>query len=342
MARCRVFVSSTFYDLKYIRSAIEQFIVQMGYDPVLFEKGDIAFMHDKALEESCYHEIELCDIFVMVIGGRYGAISDSHRSTGNGEKEQDIVSRFKSITEREYEQARKKDIPIYIFVEAGVYSEYNTFQKNRDKEINYAFVDDRRVFELIESILKEKRNNLVREFHRVEDITNWLRDQWSGVFSDLMRNKTQGQRIQELQTQVAELSSIVGSLRSYSEQIIMAMKGAEADPIIKKENQKLLKNLISIAADSYVLPSYIADDTRSKIKNKEDVVKEILESNSYDHFVDKITDDKGFSEGLLQWGSSEGPRGEYNDIREFLTSDGATSRRSLSPRKHLSRGKNAE
>ncbi len=40
MARPRVFISSTFYDLKQVRSDLERFINDMGYDPVLHERGD--------------------------------------------------------------------------------------------------------------------------------------------------------------------------------------------------------------------------------------------------------------------------------------------------------------
>jgi len=39
MARPKVFVSSTFYDLKQIRADLEHFIREMGYDAVLHERG---------------------------------------------------------------------------------------------------------------------------------------------------------------------------------------------------------------------------------------------------------------------------------------------------------------
>ncbi len=46
MAKPRVFVSSTYYDLKHIRNSVETFIENLGYDAVLFESGDIPFHHD--------------------------------------------------------------------------------------------------------------------------------------------------------------------------------------------------------------------------------------------------------------------------------------------------------
>jgi hypothetical protein len=75
MAKPRIFVSSTFYDLKYLRGALDQFIKQMGYEPVLFEKGGIAFAHDRSIEESCVHEVGQCDILILIVGRRYGSLS---------------------------------------------------------------------------------------------------------------------------------------------------------------------------------------------------------------------------------------------------------------------------
>jgi hypothetical protein len=42
MARPRIFISSTYYDLKYIRASLDLFIESLGFEPVLSEKGDIA------------------------------------------------------------------------------------------------------------------------------------------------------------------------------------------------------------------------------------------------------------------------------------------------------------
>jgi hypothetical protein len=69
----RVFVSSTYYDLKYIRNDLEHFIQEYCFDPVLFESGDVTFKYGEKIDESCYREIGNCQIVVLIIGGRYGA-----------------------------------------------------------------------------------------------------------------------------------------------------------------------------------------------------------------------------------------------------------------------------
>ena len=62
MARPRIFVSSTYYDLKYIRSSLELFIESLGFEPVLSEKGDVPYTPYQALDESHYRESASADL----------------------------------------------------------------------------------------------------------------------------------------------------------------------------------------------------------------------------------------------------------------------------------------
>jgi Domain of unknown function (DUF4062) len=73
MSKPRVFVSSTYFDLKHVRSSLETFITTLGFDVVLSEKGRIAYSPDMPLDESCYREAQAADILVLIIGGRYGS-----------------------------------------------------------------------------------------------------------------------------------------------------------------------------------------------------------------------------------------------------------------------------
>ena len=134
MIKPRVFVSSTYYDLKYIRDDLELFISQMGYDPILFESGDIAYQHDKPLDESAYNEIDNCHMQILIIGGRYGSPTSSSKESDEGTDKNKMYEHYNSITRREYETARRNGIPIFIFVDKGVYSEYQTYKKNRENE----------------------------------------------------------------------------------------------------------------------------------------------------------------------------------------------------------------
>ncbi|MBU3105149.1 DUF4062 domain-containing protein [Clostridium gasigenes] len=54
MSKPKIFVSSTYYDLKFVRSNIKRFIEQYGFDPILNEFGLITYDYTKPLDKSCY------------------------------------------------------------------------------------------------------------------------------------------------------------------------------------------------------------------------------------------------------------------------------------------------
>ena len=78
----RVFVSSTHYDLKYLRSSLEALVESLGFDAILSEKSAITYDPDTHLDESCYRAASEADIFVLIIGGRYGSPSSKHAAVG--------------------------------------------------------------------------------------------------------------------------------------------------------------------------------------------------------------------------------------------------------------------
>lgn len=236
MARPRVFVSSTYYDLKHIRASLDLFIDSLGYDAVLSEKGDIAYTHDRPLDESCYREAENSDIFVLIVGGRYGSEASS---SSTGIKSQ-FSDRYESITKKEFESAIARDIPVYILIEKGVYSEYRTFLKNKDKQdINYAHVDSVNIFRFVDEILSLPRNNPVQSFEKFDEVESWLRDQWAGLFREMLRRQSQQQQMTGLTVQVAELKETNETLRRYLEAVMTGATPKESTELIESEEKRL-------------------------------------------------------------------------------------------------------
>lgn len=79
----RIFISSTFYDLKYIREHLANFVRSYGYEPILFEDGDIGYTPRKTLDSSCYESMRNSDMVILIIGGEYG-------SAASGENKDDF------------------------------------------------------------------------------------------------------------------------------------------------------------------------------------------------------------------------------------------------------------
>ncbi|MFY7936845.1 MAG: DUF4062 domain-containing protein [Flavobacterium sp.] len=240
MAKPRIFLSSTYFDLKHVRRHLEAFIKQMGYESVLFESGDIPFHHDQPLDESCYAEIETCHILILIIGGRYGSAATSETTPHEKEQKEKEISFYNSITKKEYEKAREKGIPIFIFVEKGVYGEYDTFKKNRtNKTITFAHVDSVNIFRLLDEIIAQRTNNFVKGFENFDDITIWLKEQWAGLFADFLSRRTTDTKIKNLQEQIEELKEISGALKVYNEAILVSTKVKDGSKLIKQEELKL-------------------------------------------------------------------------------------------------------
>lgn len=236
MARPRIFISSTYYDLKYVRSSLEQFIDSLGFDAVLSEKGAVAYAHDVPLDESCYREVQNSDVYVLMVGGRYG----SEASQTRGTEARGFYDRYESITKLEFKAAVERDIPIYVLIERSVYSEYQTFLRNRDKsDVAYAHVDSANVFHFIEDVLAQPRNNPVQPFDRFSDIEAWLREQWAGLFRELLHRTSSQQQLASLAAQVNELAAVNETLKRYLEEVMSKVAPDDSAKIILKESERL-------------------------------------------------------------------------------------------------------
>ncbi|MBT3337441.1 MAG: DUF4062 domain-containing protein [Anaerolineae bacterium] len=195
MAKPRVFISSTFYDLRYVREDLERFVKEMGYESVRHETGSIPYSKETPLEESAYQEVTQSDIIVCIVGGRYG--SDS--STREG-----------SITQNELKEALKKRIQVYVFVEQNVLSEYSTYLQNKENEnIRYGHADNVAVYKFIEEIYALPQNNPITPFATSSEIASFLKIQWAGLFQKFLQEQ---KRISELQV-LDEMTGVASTLK---------------------------------------------------------------------------------------------------------------------------------
>jgi hypothetical protein len=122
--KLQVFISSTYSDLKEERQAAVQAILKAGHIPAgmeLFTAGD------KSQMETIKRWIDESDIYMLILGGRYGSLESSTSM---------------SYTELEYDYAVEKEMPLFAVVisEAAL--------KNKIKESDIACTDPEHYNEL--------------------------------------------------------------------------------------------------------------------------------------------------------------------------------------------------
>ena len=168
-----VFISSTCYDLKQIRTDIKKFIEKdLGYNAILSEYASFPLNTDLSAIDNCICVVkEKADIFVLIIGGRYG----------------NVINSGKSITNLEYINAKAKGIPIYAFIEESIINILPVWRKNIDGDYSN-IVDNPQLFSFVDQLYGNE-NIWVNKFKMAQDIISLLKIQFSYSFYDMLQLK---------------------------------------------------------------------------------------------------------------------------------------------------------
>jgi hypothetical protein len=276
----RVFVSSTYYDLKHVRERIERFIESYNFEPVLFESDNVIFEHNKPLDTSCYNEVKLCQIMILLIGGRYG----SSISGENINEKKDIYNKeYVSITRKEYETALKMNIPVFIFVEKNVFADYQTYKKNKTffkseskkdaTEFSFAHVDDINVFKFLNT-LQEKP---IKTFESVEEIENYLGNQIAGMLYLYLQQLQIISKEEKVLDSVAELQNIVERMNTMVQAVGKnVIEGNSLEDVIFNQNKILIDYFTSQFSDNIKFKNEYFDVTDETIMKTYEISKETI------------------------------------------------------------------
>lgn len=239
MARPRVFVSSTYYDLRHVRASLEPFIRSLGFEPILSERGNIPYDPELPLDESCYREVQSSDIYLLIVGGRYGSRTSRHASDSVGEPTNTEL--YESVTRTEFEEASRRGIPCYICIERRVAAEYEVFKANRErKDVKYPGVESLQVFDFVDSVSNRSKNNPTFAFEEERQIEDWLREQWAGLFQDLLRRRSEQVSLASLGNQIDQLKDNNDTLKRYLEELISRDgEPHSAERLIQTETMRL-------------------------------------------------------------------------------------------------------
>lgn len=228
MANPRIFISSTCYDLGNARDQLRNFIINLGYEPVMSEYSDILFDHRTHTHTSCLNEIQNVDMIILLVGSRFGgqAIPEalSLIDIENLEKssfDTTILDKPEklSVTQLEVLKAIEYSIPVFAFVDEKVMHDHFVYQKNKDlsEKIKYPSIEKQEtakyIFEFINFLQHRIKGNSLITFSNIEDIENHLRKQWASLFQRLLKEQrditTDNNKMLAISEQIEDIKTAV-------------------------------------------------------------------------------------------------------------------------------------
>lgn len=214
MAAPRVFISSTYYDLKQVRNNIGDFIKNLGYEPVMHERSGVAYTQTEPLEYDCYHELASCDIVVCIIGNHFGSKSYDNEL---------------SITMNELKTAIKNKKKIYVFISNDVYIENRIYKKNKESgTFVSAYADDIKIHEYIEELTETTKNHVITPFETTEQIISVLKSQFAGLFQNLLQKEasaTEAKTVYDLQESADNMRAIIADFQKEKDEFFTRFEG---------------------------------------------------------------------------------------------------------------------
>lgn len=262
MATPKVFISSTCYDLGQIRDSLSEFISSYFYEPVLSERGDVFYHPDLHTHSSCINEIENCQLFILIIGGRFG---------GNYK-----YDKSKSITNAEYEAAVFKKIPVFTFIKKEILDDHRYYQKNKSKlellkQLDFPSIDNQEyainIFEFINQVRLSDVNNGFFQFEFVKDIKNYLGKQWAGMMYDFLNNRNKDYNQKVVNNTLDNLTLINKKTEELLENIL--------ENLNPKEGKKQIKEIDNVIVGAKFYTHVIRMFQIKSFKESNDIISNI-------------------------------------------------------------------
>lgn len=170
----RVFVSSTIKDLAHLRQALRDVVIELGYQTVMSDFGEIGYLPEVTAADSCFKEAENCDLGILIVGKRYG---------------NDYINEI-SVTHGEFRTLHSRKVPVVTLVEKDVLTYKALVEANPDVKIDCPGMDrPKKTFELIDEIGKCAYNNGIHEFLQLGDVRRIVRQQFGHIFGNLLRER---------------------------------------------------------------------------------------------------------------------------------------------------------
>lgn len=177
MSKIKAFISSTCFDLSQIRRDLRGYLEHVGFDVFTSESGDFPVDPFKNNVDNCLENISNADLFIILIGCRYGS-TDS-----NGV----------SITNKEFLLAKSIGLPVYAFIDSSIITMIPIWKAN--KETKFPHVDNSAVIKFADEVRSDQWS-WVHQYTSAESVIAILKEQIPVLFEKsldlLRRNRSVG------------------------------------------------------------------------------------------------------------------------------------------------------
>jgi hypothetical protein len=256
----KVFVSSTMYDLQYLRDAVRQAIVEIGLEPVMSEHSEVAFTPSDTVENACYKALQECHLAVVIVGKRYGTLG------------KDGIS----VTHNEFRVARDRKVPTFCLVDKEVLAFKRVFDHSvAAADVPYPGMEAHdHTFRFVREIAEARPNNAILSFESAQDARTHLRSQIAHLFQELL--------VKHNDPLQAEIRDVLAEVRALKHGLV---KDHPA------EAKRLLKSIRLLLDEEYEPLRELLEQMRPA-GALEDVIPEIISSASFPLAAEKITGKK--------------------------------------------------
>lgn len=292
----RIFISSTFYDLKYIREDLANFVRSYSYEPILFEDGDIGYTPGKTLDSSCYESMRNSDMVILIIGGEYG-------SAASGEKK-DEFNEYMSVTRNEFRTAVESGIPIFVMIDKKVMAEYGVYEANynaiekQNIEMTFPMTKNINVFRFIKEI-KGIVTLPIQEFEKSSDIKDYISKQWADMFKNYLSSLRNEKEDKKLESSVNEMKTLIHKmdimLNSVGKSVLAKDDSNKYEEIINEQEIMMFCDRLVDYFNFCVHTEIQSEDKRKEIIIM--VLSSLKKAQSIDEFSDMVC--KGLQEYKL-------------------------------------------
>ena len=285
----RIFISSTFYDLKYVREDLANFVRSYGYEPILFEDGDIGYTPGENLDTSCYESMRNSDMVILIIGGEYGSVASGEKKDGFKE--------YMSVTRNEFRTAVESGIPIFVMIDKKVMAEYGVYDANYDdiekenRMMTFPTTKNINVFRFIKEI-KGIVTLPIQEFEQSADIKGFISKQWADMFKNYLNSLRTERENRKIENSVNEMKALIKKmdimLDSVGKNVLQKDNPKEYEEVInKQEIIEFCDTLVQFIRLDKNKVNVLFDDRKKFITELLECLLELNERNILKHVADE-------------------------------------------------------